>query len=281
LLQHDKYAVLHNAGAGMIVFTREAAEIVLRTFRTGWWSDNRQVFANLCGIDIGMYAAFRFNDQHVTSDWHWEVALASRGMACLALTPSKADMIGQNPPLKDQGLELTSGPVEARRDDAAFAHLVYNLRKIRELRMGLTGPGALRKVGEATLFFPHQVGMLNATVSNWRLKWTQGHGPFSYRAGPGGALLSARISGSGSFHLSGGEAGASVILTDTRSGYRAEPGLPPESAGMITVTVPGTYIPRVVTLQAAEGAVFHGLETQGIQLLDPTYRFDYSVLPEV
>ena len=280
LIQRDGYAVMHNVGAGAAIFTREAAEVALRTFRTGYWPDNRQVFAQLCGIDIGMYAAFRFNDQNVTSDWHWEVALAQRGLACLALTPSKADMIGQNPPLRDQGLELTTGPVEARRDDAAFGHLKYNLNHVRSLRAALTGPGLLRKVGEATLFFPHQVGMLNATLSgNWRLKWTQGWGPFSYRAGPGGASLSVHIAGSGSYHLSGGEAGAGAVLTDTRSGFRAEPMLPANQ--MITVTVPGNYVPRQVRLELAEGAVFHGLETQGIQLLDPTYRFDYSVLPEV
>jgi len=280
LIQRDGYAVMHNVGAGAAIFTREAAEVALRTFRTGYWPDNRQVFAQLCDIDIGMYAAFRFNDQNVTSDWHWEVALAQRGLACLALTPSKADMIGQNPPLAQQGLELTTGPVEARRDDTAFGHFKYNLNHIRSLRANLTGLGLLRKAGESTLFFPHQVGMLQSTYQgNWRLKWTNGWGPFSYRAGPGGASLSVHIAGSGSYHLSGGGAGAGTVLTDTRSGFRAEPMLPANQ--MITVTVPGNYVPRQVRLELAEGAVFHGLETQGIQLLDPTYRFDYSVLPEV
>ena len=286
LIQRDGYAVMHNVGAGAAIFTREAAEVALRTFRTGYWPDNRQVFAQLCDIDIGMYAAFRFNDQNVTSDWHWEVALAQRGLACLALTPAKCQMIGQAPSLEDQGLELVndeSGYDRTLKDDAAaFSQLTYRLRKIREMRQSLTGPGLLRKVGDSTLFFPHQVGMLDAALSgNWRLKWTQGWGPFSYRAGQGGASLSVRIAGSASFHLSGGEAGASVIVSDTRSGFRAEPSLPLESAGMITVGVPGPLVPRLVTLECAEGAVFHGLETQGIQLLDSSFRFDYSVLPEV
>ena len=279
LIQRNNYAVLHNAGAGMIVLTREAAEIILRTFRTGWWSDNRQVFAALCGIDIGMFGAHRFEEKPVTTDWHWEVALAQRGLACLALTPSKAAMIGQNPPLKEQGLELTTGPVEARRDNTAFGHFKYNLNHIRSLRANLTGPGTLRRVGEATLFFPHQMGMLEANYSgSWKLKWTNGWGPFSYRAGPGGASLSVRLSGSGSFLLSGGEAGASAIVSDTRSGFRA--GVAHDRAGVITVGVPGTLVPRWVTLECTEGAVFHGLETQGVQLLDSSFRFDYSVLPE-
>ena len=286
LIQRDGYAVMHNVGAGAAIFTREAAEVALRTFRTGYWPDNRQVFAQLCDIDIGMYAAFRFNDQHVTSDWHWEVALAQRGLACLALTPAKCQMIGQVPSLEDQGLELVndeSGYDRTLKDDAAaFSQLTYRLRKIREMRQSLTGLGLLRKVGESTLFFPHQVGMLQSTYQgNWRLKWTQGWGPFSYRAGPGGASLSVHIAGSGSFHLSGGEAGAGAMLTDTRSGFRAEPQLPPESGGMISATVPGQYVPRTVTLRLDEGGVFHGLETQGIQLIDPAFRFDYSVLPGV
>src|SRR6266705_883147 len=62
LIQREGYAVMHNIGAGAIIFTREAAEIVLRSFRTHWWLDNIRLFAQLSGIDLRTYAAFRGND---------------------------------------------------------------------------------------------------------------------------------------------------------------------------------------------------------------------------
>ena len=114
-MQRDGYAVMHNIGAGVVIFTREAAEIVLRTFRTHWWPDNVKLFAQLSGIDLRTYAAFRGNEQWVTTDWGWEAQLARHGLASLALTPAKCSMIGQDPPLHEQGLELAQGLGAARR----------------------------------------------------------------------------------------------------------------------------------------------------------------------
>ena len=59
LFQRDGYVAMHNLGAGQIIFTREAAQIVLKTFRTGWTTDNRRIFSQLCGVDIGAFWAFR------------------------------------------------------------------------------------------------------------------------------------------------------------------------------------------------------------------------------
>src|ERR1700734_559687 len=40
LIQRDGYAIMHNLGAGIVIFTREAASLVLASFRTHWWPDN-------------------------------------------------------------------------------------------------------------------------------------------------------------------------------------------------------------------------------------------------
>lgn len=283
LIQRDGYAVMHNCGAGHIIFTREAAEVVLRSFRTHWWPDNRRLFAQISGIDIGAYAAHRGEDKFVTSDWGFEAVLARHGLATLALTPSKASMIGQVPPLHEQGLELTQGPAEARRDEGAFRLYEWSLSGLRKKLHRADEPGIIHRQAGGMILFPHQMGYVPEAryEGAWRLKWCQGFGPFAYRAGPGGASLSARISGSCSFLLSGGADGATISLTDTRSGFKTEPQLPPEQGSFIEVNVPGGPVPREIILEANEDAVFYGLQTVDPQMIDTTFKFSWEQLPEV
>ncbi len=282
LIQREGYAVMHNCGAGHIIFTREAAEIVLRSFRTHWWPDNVRLFAQLAGIDLRTFACFGGQEQFVTTDWGWEAQLARHGLATLALTPSKASMIGQVPPLHEQGLTLTTGPVEERRDNHAFKRYVGNLQLLRKGLLNLDGPDIIHRHSGGMLFFPHQMEHLPG--STWRgtleLKWSQGFGPFAYRAGAGGASLFARVSGSCSFLCSGGDAGASVAVTDTRSGFKAEPELPPEQGAFVEIAVPGGPVPRVIEMKLSEGAVFYGLQTSDPQILDTSFRFDWHQLPK-
>jgi len=284
LIQRDGYAVMHNLGAGMAIFTREAAGIVLRSFQTHWWPDNRKLFAQLSGIDLATYAAFRGNEQNVTTDWGWEAQLASHGLASLALTPARCQMIGQNPPLEQQGLELMTQAHAAKvRDGAAFLRYQNNLAKIREGVYKAELPGIIHRDGAGMMFYPHQVGNL-AGQPQWQgaleLKWSQGWGPFAYRAGPGGASLSALISGSCSFLCTGGDDGARVVITDTRSGFNFAPELPAGMDQFASINVPGGPVPRTITLEMSEGAVFYGLSTVDPQLLDETFRFSWDQLPK-
>lgn len=283
LIQRDGYAVMHNVGAGMVIFTREAAEIVLRSFRTHWWPDNRKLFAQLSGIDIGSYACFGGQEQFITTDWGFEAQLASCGLATLALTPAKCRMIGQVPSLKEQGLEIVESWIPERVSEKGFDAYRANLDEIRSARLKPSGLHIIHRQGGGMLFFPHQMSYLRESEYEgaWRLKWSQGFGPFAYRVGPGGASLSARISGSCSFLVSGGENGASVSITDTRSGFKTDPQLPSEQGSFVEVNVPGGPVPREITLQANEGAVFYGLQTVDPQMLGTTFKFDWSRLPEV
>jgi hypothetical protein len=284
LIQRDGYAVMHNIGAGAIIFTREAAELVLRTFRTAWWQDNVWLFANLSGIDLRTYAAFRGNEQWTTTDWSWEAQIARHGMASLALTPARCTMVGQVPPLAEQGLELVPWTdakhhLAAARNEPAFIQYRNTLMYIRSGDWQLP-QGLLHRDGAGMLFFPHQIG--NLPGASWQgtteLKWCQGFGPFAYVAGPGGASLSARISGISQFLCAGGSAGARVTITDTRSGFRTSPDFPAGDQP-IAMQVPGGPIPREVTMDLAEGAVFYGLQTADPQMIDTTFRFDWNQLP--
>lgn len=288
LIQRDGYACMHNLGAGVVIFTREAAEIVLRTLRSGWWPDNVRLFAHLSGIDLRSVACFRGNEQWVTTDWTWEAQLAKHGLAALALTPAKCQMIGQNPPLEQQGLKLTAdsgkwsdpGPW-LDPDIAAFGQYVDALRDLKEGHLEVERPQPVYRDGASMLFFPHQIGFLGGALwqGTLELRWSQGFGPFAYRAGPGGATLSVPISGPGSYLVTGGAAGARVTIEDHRSGFKAQPNLPPESGEPVTVTVPGGPVPRLVTMKLDEGAVFYGLLCSEPQLIDNTFEFEWSQLP--
>lgn len=283
LIQRPGYAVMHNIGAGAIVFTREAAQIVLRSFRTNWWPDNVRLFAQISGIDLRTYAAFRGQEQWVTTDWGFEAVLARHGLASLALTPAKCRMIGQNPPLEQQGLTLTSETPEQRGiDQKAFGLYRANLAAIRKGLYKIDQPAIIQQSPEDQTFFAHQLGNLPGT--QWSgtlgLKWSQGFGPFAYRAGKDGASLSLRVSGSCSFLVTGGDVGSGVTITDTRSGFRFAPDLPPDNGQPISIQVPGSPLPRIVTLNMKEGAVFYALCCSDPQMLDTTFRFDWSQLPE-
>jgi hypothetical protein len=286
LIQRYGYACMHNIGAGAIIFTREAAELILRSFRTHWWPANRLLFAHLSGIDLATYACFRGQEQWVTTDWGWEAQLASHGLASLALTPAKCQMIGQVPPLAEQGLELTrfsGGKLEVAEDKKPFELYRSNLQKIRDGIYKTELPGIIHRDGSGMLFFPHQLGYL-AGGPTWQgaleLKWSQGFGPFAYRAGPGGASLSLRVSGSASFLVTGGSAGARVALTDTRSGFNFAPDLPANMETFAAINVPGGPVSREIKMEMAEGAVFYGLQTTDPQLLDDKFGFDWMQLPE-
>ena len=173
----------------------------LRTFRTHWWPANATCSPSSAASTCAPTPAFGDNEQFVTTDWGWEAQLARHGLASLALTPAKCQMIGQVPPLKEQGLELVTRPVPGDLPILRDQFAIYrdNLQKIRDGVYKSESPGIIHRDGSGMLFFPHQLGT-SQDVKPWQgtleLVWSQGFGPFAYRAGPGGASLSARISGS-------------------------------------------------------------------------------------
>ena len=153
---------------------------------------------------------------------------------------------------------------------------------LTNLRVGIAAfelPGTIHRDGAGMLFFPHQLGALDALWhGTLELQWNQGYGPFAYRAGPGGASLFVRISGSASFQCSGGAAGAHVTIEDQRSGFKAQPSLPPGNEP-VSIVVPGSVVRRTVCMNLGPGAVFYGLACTEPQMLDTTWKFDWDQLP--
>jgi hypothetical protein len=235
------------------------------------------------------YAAFRGNEQWVTTDWGFDAQLARHGLASLALTPARCQMIGQAPPLEQQGLELVpwadacrNGLLPNANNDPAFELYRANLADIRAKHSRLDAPDIIVRQGGGMIFFAHQLGYL-AGGPTWQgtseLLWSQGFGPFAYRAGPGGMSLAVRLSGSCSFLVAGGNTGGKVSVEDMRSAFRSAPELPAESP-IIEVVVPGSPVPRELKVSFDEGTVFSGIQTVEPQMLDTTFRFDWHQLPE-
>lgn len=273
---HDDYAVMHDLGAGMIIFTREAAQQVLHTFRAGWTTDNRRAFQRLSGIDIGRYWAFNFAEHWLTADWHWGVALACRGLSMLALTPSPVEMIGQEPLLAEQGLTLTTGPVNAREDVGVFRDFAANLNLVRNGRLNLNIDPALARnpADGATTVMAHQIGFIGGSYNDkWAMRDARHFGPFTFTATEAGAEVCFNACGPINVLVSGGEKGAALEIGDA-SGFSVAPELPasPDGKAIMNIAVPGNIASRALRIRAlTPGGRLHCIQLREPPLLWPNF----------
>lgn len=298
LVQRDGYALCHNLGAGMVIFSRRAAELVLEHFRTGWTLANRRVFAQLSGRDIGPWWAFRGGAHSLGADWHFDTVLAAHGLASLALTPSRVEMLGQDPPLERQGLAIAAEPVAALRDAEAFDIFCERTEEVRAGTLQVPFSRFRRDEDGGTTIFPHQISQLfgGAYQGDWRLRWCQGWGPFVWEAGEprqdyvvgagiglNGPTVFIPVSGPCIVHVSGGKSGGRARISDEATGFDSEIDLPPEESGnVLSVAVPAGVAYRAVRVTAlTPGVCFFGITTREPQPWLPSVKFDHSVLPPV
>lgn len=303
LFQRDGYAVCHNLGAGHILLTRKAAGIVLRTFRTAWTTDNRRIFAQLTGRDIGATWAFRTNEHPLTADWHWDATLAAHGLASLAVTPSQVEMIGQPTTLAEQGLEIVRDPVEVpkSRQWYEFVDTTLVIRKGWK-QLGVETQFQYDPNTGTWTYFPHQMKMLGGRYEgDWRLRELRGWGTFGWEAADeyqhtklglvegeglvyerGKTSLIVPAFGSVSVLVSGGKNGGKVEVHDELSGFRVSPTLEPEgpNSQVLALQVPGGMVSRTIRITAlTPGVCFWGLQARDKQPFLPGATFDHSHLP--
>jgi hypothetical protein len=283
LVQRDGYAVMHNLGWGQVIFTREAAGLALASMRTGFTTENRRAFQQLSGVDIAPYWAFRGAEHNLCADWGNDKMLASHGLASLALTPSSVEMIGQSPPLADQGLTLAGTADCGRRDDAAFAVYADRTSRICAGKWQVPGQRFLRNESGTTIF-PHQVAQLGGLYAgDWRLRWVMGFGPFAWRAGLNDPTLVVPLFGPAEFLVGGGAEDGRVGIEDLSSGFSCKPVLQPEGpqGAVMSVLVPGNSYREVRLTALTPGVTFFGVKTREPQPVLPLVKFDHSVLPQV
>lgn len=285
LFQQDGFAVCHNLGAGMVVFSAAAARLVLDRFRSGWTTDNRRIFSQLSGVDIGPFWAFQGSDHNLVADWHWDALLAANGFASLALTPSHVKMIGQNPPLEQQGLSIVKEPLKERCDEAGFRRYVECLASIRNnwLRCHVETHFQYHP-DHGWMYSPHQWRKIGAEWSGeWRFRENRAFGEFAYVA-KAGASVTIPMFGMGALLLTGGKDGAQVKVQDLITGYHVNPVIAPEGNEMkaIQIPLPAQILWRPITITAEQdGVTIIRLTTREPQMSLPDVQFNYASLPEV
>ena len=283
LIQRDGYAVMHNIGAGFIIFSRKAAELVLHNYRTTWTTENRLVFAQLSGIDIGSYWAFRGEQQFLVADWGFDKVLAANGLASLALTPNKVTMIDQ--PIEPLGLKYADGsPPDtiAKGNSLVFIKYRNNLKRVREGQFHIGWHHPFFNDGSTFIIFAHQIPQIGGDYSDgWNIRDFLPFGPFCWKSGDSRPELSVPISGPCEFIVSGGERGGKIRIEDEHSGYVAEPSLPPEAGtNFLTIPVPATAAYRNIKLTALDpGVCLFAIKTREPQPVLPHVRFNYGTLP--
>lgn len=280
LIQRNGYAVMHNLGAGMIVFTREAAELILDQYRVQKTTENRTIFSQLSGIEIAKYWAFRGSEHFLVADWRWDALLASKGFASLAVTPSMVEMIGQTPPLEQQGLRLVDEPMGVFDLPKVFDRYRESLQAIRDGEMTLPDTKFFTEQAMTTIF-PHQVATFNGLYEGeWKLVDSPGYGPFAWK-GSRDSSLTIKIFGPCEVFVGGGGEGSQVRIVDQLSGFDISPTLAPEGPNtqVMTVSVPGSMGYRNIKVTTMmDGLNFYGIRTRDSQPMRPA-KFDYSVLP--
>lgn len=284
LIQRDGYALMHNLGAGHVIFSREAADIILQNYRTGHTWENRRVFAQLSLLDPARWCAFLRDPHATTVDWQFDRILAQYGLASLALTPAKATMIGQEKSLEEQGLILAAGPVNARLNDPLFEHFCSMQKELRAGHFKIPSSPFLLQDDGSMMIMPHQFPMVGGHFENdWALRWLQAFGPFGYR-GRENSALAVRLSGPVAFLLAGGETGGRVRLQDFDSGFDVNVKIEPEGPNgqVLQVQVPAGVSYRAIAMTVLEGEVILvGVAVREQQPIYSGVRFDYGTLPAV
>jgi hypothetical protein len=275
LVQRDGYAVMHNVGAGHVIFTREAAKIILANYRTGWWPENRATFAQLSGLDIGKWAAFHHNEQMITADWSFDTILAAHGLATVALTPSKATMIGQEMTLEQQGLKPATADVEERRNNQAFEMFRRNLLAVQSGELDLGKVDFHLRNSQGIVTFPHHAARHGGKFfGDWKTRWMQAFGPFCYES-QGDARFSIPVFGPVAFHVGAGP----VRLRDHATGYQTDNDFSTTDQ-IATLSVPRDKQYGEIEIEFGKGACLVAIETTQAQPQRNDTTFDFSTLPE-
>lgn len=183
------YSVLFNAGAGMIMLSREGALTVLRHYRTSTAGEIRRTFQYAAGKDLALTWEFTGNDEHnidvwpVSGDWYFESALAKEGYWVLGSTPGYADNIDAN--LEEAlGIRVNALSTHTDEEDPAFRAWFeeYAGKKNQEKNLvGLDATYQYDPYNRRWIVYPHQLAcaVKGAFAGKWGCVWNQRTGPFT------------------------------------------------------------------------------------------------------
>jgi len=199
LFKRAGYAIPMNTGAGMVLFTRAAAQLVLDHYRTPSTTELRGWFLDAAGRDCAVFgeAAFRQApdaDVALASDYQYDMVLQRHGLCSLATGRGYAvDLEGVR--AADLGGYATPAPPDS---DGSAAHAVAALgarlagqRTLDAARQSM--PYLYNPVLGGWVVFLHQLVFMHGSrarlIGRWRIGWSKHHGPFQFETDDADAAL--------------------------------------------------------------------------------------------
>jgi len=199
LWQTADYSVHFGSGAGMIVFSRSAAECILRSYRTTTYTEILDSFISTGAPDFShIWEASRLDlrrqNQNATSaDWFFDAALIRQGMVTLGTVPGYAENIDADMKVK-LGVSVTQNP---DRNDAENVDFHAWKSALTDASPDGVSVYDFDPVNQLWIAYPHQIAARfpSAFSGDWFCKWDQTCGPFSFVAKNTDARLSLPVEG--------------------------------------------------------------------------------------
>ncbi|MEJ0069244.1 MAG: hypothetical protein WDO24_11540 [Pseudomonadota bacterium] len=200
LMKRRGYAVSMNSGAGMILFTRAAARLIVDHYRTPSTPELRSWFLFSAGLDCETFgeSAFRLApgaDVALASDYQYDMVLQRHGLCSLAASPGFAvDLDAGGVRAAELGGYVTPAPPDP---DGSAARAVEGLRDRLAACRAADGARAAPYLHSAAMggwiAFLHQLLFMSGSparlLGRWRISWSKHHGPFLFESDDPAAAL--------------------------------------------------------------------------------------------
>jgi hypothetical protein len=190
VLYHRKsYVVTMISGAGMILLTRQAAEILVRNYRTTSSSEIDACVLYVSGKDqarLGGGSAPAATDSRTASDLVYDAHLMRHGLCSLATVPVYGRNLDDVDPTGLLGGYVTEDDPAPVGDADSFAAFVERCAAIRAAPEHYAPPYLIvPSMGLWSLFLHHVLFTRNSPAylrGRWKIVWDKFNGPFAFEA---------------------------------------------------------------------------------------------------
>lgn len=218
LVPRGDYALMFNLGAGMIVLTREAAQMVLDSYRTATTGEVAFLFSHYTGLPFPV--PWQVQEQSVahipairsTGDWMFEASFLPAGLVALAPCPTLARNLDDP---HRHPLQETPAPRDPAFDWTGLCARLSALRTAPQADMVRGLQSHYDPVAKEWRAYPHQLAkaLPQAFGGAWKTRWSKFMGPFGFVTLHEGAQLNLPVHGCRvGLLLAGGEAAFSVTV---------------------------------------------------------------------
>ena len=199
LWQTAEYSVHFGSGAGMIMFSREAAKIILQSYRTTTHTEIQDAFRTTGAPEFSKWsetARIDLTQQNLnatSADWYFDSVLIKNGMVVLGTVPGFAENIDADMHAF-LGVSVTKSP---ERNDA-------NLPAFKSWKSSLAQKSQVQETVYTYdsflglwIVYTHQIAARfpSAISGAWSCKWRQTCGPFTLITEGSDAKISLPVDG--------------------------------------------------------------------------------------